>query len=415
MSSQGNVVTSRQSLKLDLPPSCIEFCPAHPRYFIVGTYNLQRDEPQANTNSDSSDDQSLSDETSQRNQKQTRSGTLVIFEVDSEGTISEKQVASQPSAVLDLHFCPLPGWQDILAVVSSTGTLAIFRLDPETNASSPLQHLATSTISDVPEGVLFLSCAWHPGQPNIIAITTSTGEVRLVLLDDARKIADGGHGALITHTLEAWTVAFAPLSMDLPSAGDVHSAVTVFSGGDDSALRYTSLGSADVEPDRPVFQALHPPIKMGGHEAGVTAILPTSCQLKDGAHVVITGSYDDYIRVSAIQPLNSVLGTRRPRCLAELYLGGGVWRLKLIMTETEQDIWKATILASCMHAGARIAKVVGSLDGENWTATVLSRFEEHQSMNYGSDFLPGTGNDILVCVSTSFYDRLLCLWESTLD
>lgn len=27
--------------QLALPPSCIEFCPAHPDYFLVGTYNLQ--------------------------------------------------------------------------------------------------------------------------------------------------------------------------------------------------------------------------------------------------------------------------------------------------------------------------------------------------------------------------------------
>lgn len=26
---------------LGLPPSCIEFCPAHPEYMLVGTYNLQ--------------------------------------------------------------------------------------------------------------------------------------------------------------------------------------------------------------------------------------------------------------------------------------------------------------------------------------------------------------------------------------
>ena len=41
----GTSIASTQSLELDLPPSCIEFCPAHPPYFVVGTYNLQRDEP----------------------------------------------------------------------------------------------------------------------------------------------------------------------------------------------------------------------------------------------------------------------------------------------------------------------------------------------------------------------------------
>ncbi|KAL2752203.1 hypothetical protein ACRALDRAFT_1066255 [Sodiomyces alcalophilus JCM 7366] len=327
---------------------------------------------------------------------------------------TEKQVSSQPSAVLDLHFCPLPGWQDILAVVSSTGTLAIFRLNPEVDKSCPLEHLATSSIPDVPEDVLFLSCAWHPGQAKVIAITTSTGEVRLVSLDDSWKITDEGPGTLITHTLEAWTVAFAPLSIGLSSAGNDHRALMVLSGGDDSALRYTVLGSTEYETDRPALHALYPAIKLGGHGAGVTAILPTSCQLKDGANVVITGSYDDHIRAFAIHPPYAVSGTRTPRCLTESNLGGGVWRLKLIRTKTEQDTCEITLLASCMHAGARVVKVAGSLNGESWTTTVLSRFEEHQSMNYGSDFLPGS-NDGLICVSTSFYDKLLCLWETASD
>ena len=30
-----------QSLELELPPSCVEFCPVHPSYFLIGTYNLQ--------------------------------------------------------------------------------------------------------------------------------------------------------------------------------------------------------------------------------------------------------------------------------------------------------------------------------------------------------------------------------------
>lgn len=206
-------------------------------------------------------------------------------------------------------------------------------------------------------------------------------------------------------------MAFSLLSGGLSPASD-DCALTVFSGGDDSALRYTTLGSTECEADRSV----HPAIKLGGHGAGVTAILPTSCQLKDGAKVLITGSYDDYIRVFAIHPLHAASTTRNPRCLAESNLGGGVWRLKLIRTKAGQDSWEATLLASCMHAGTRVVKVAGSLDGESWTTTVLTRFEEHQSMNYGSDFLPESHDDIIItCVSTSFYDKRLCLWETALN
>jgi diphthamide biosynthesis protein 7 len=31
-----------RSLTLDLPPSCVEFCPRTPEYAVVGTYNLEK-------------------------------------------------------------------------------------------------------------------------------------------------------------------------------------------------------------------------------------------------------------------------------------------------------------------------------------------------------------------------------------
>lgn len=31
-----------RTLDLGLPPSCIEFCPAHSNHFLIGTYNLQQ-------------------------------------------------------------------------------------------------------------------------------------------------------------------------------------------------------------------------------------------------------------------------------------------------------------------------------------------------------------------------------------
>jgi diphthamide biosynthesis protein 7 len=68
------------------------------------------------------------------------------------------------------------------------------------------------------------------------------------------------------------------------------------------------------------------------------------------------------------------------------------------------------ILASCMHAGARIVKLVW--DGqEDWRFEVIAKFEEHKSMNYASDCQPGLDADgKRIFISTSFYDRLLCLW-----
>jgi len=64
-----------------------------------------------------------------------------------------------------------------------------------------------------------------------------------------------------------------------------------------------------------------------------------------------------------------------------------------------------------MHAGTRIVKLSHGEQGEgDWTFEVLARFEEHKSMNYGSDLQPSEGS-MKTIVSTSFYDKLLCLWR----
>lgn len=80
---QGQLIASRQSLTLELPPSCIEFCPAHPNCFVVGTYNLQKtdeapSEDGEEAGSDGDDPQAV--ETAP--QSQNRNGSLVVFQLD---------------------------------------------------------------------------------------------------------------------------------------------------------------------------------------------------------------------------------------------------------------------------------------------------------------------------------------------
>ncbi|KAK1971809.1 WD40 repeat-like protein [Colletotrichum sublineola] len=389
-------VASTQSLVLDLPPSCIEFCPTHPKYFVVGTYNLMKDEEPPNESEDAG--------SSVAKKTQNRNGSLVVFRLEN-NSVHHVQTVSHPSAILDLHFCPFPSRHDIMAVVSSTGTLSIFRLNPGTDASEPLKHLATSRISEVPEGILFLSGVWDTSNASSIAITTSTGEVRVVTLDSSwRIIDDGDSGPVITHSLEAWTVAFSP----------AEDPFMVYSGGDDSELRYASCthSSEDGEKAGVGLRTLSPPLNLRGHGAGVTAILPIAARLADGARILVTGSYDDTIRIFAVHPPHETYDLRKFKKLGEKNLGGGVWRLKLVELQERDGRCCLRVLASCMHAGARIVELEGPLDGGEWDIRVLARFEEHQSMNYGSDCVPGPGQGRLKCVSTSFYDKLLCLWEA---
>lgn len=80
-----------------------------------------------------------------------------------------------------------------------------------------------------------------------------------------------------------------------------------------------------------------------------------------------------------------------------------------------------------MHVGTRIVQVIREEkkkkdddDGQDeWRFHVLAKFEEHESMNYGSDVQPELKEKKKEreekerkkkIVSTSFYDRRLCLW-----
>lgn len=73
------------------------------------------------------------------------------------------------------------------------------------------------------------------------------------------------------------------------------------------------------------------------------------------------------------------------------------------------NVTKYKILASCMHAGARIIEL--SISDAECEFRVLACVTIHKSMCYACDVQPGEGEGKRVVVSTSFYDRLLCVWR----
>lgn len=351
-----------------------------------------------------------------------------------------KQTVSQPSAVFDLHFAPQADRADICAAVSSTGTISFFRLTPDptptedTAQGQYLQPLSVLRIPRLTEDDSFTYFTWHPQIPGLMAVTTSTGKVILARVQsDYKKIKK--LRTILEHEAEAWCVAFSPLSERVSDSEETHS--TVFSGGDDFKLL---LGTHTTTPDTKEATASEPdsaaslgsgseseedstlPIDRKGirHDAGVTAILPLRLTTSDGCEVVVTGSYSDHLSAWGIMPPYKLEGVPVfRRLLKRRDLGGGVWRLKVIeeLSEYPGDDWTVTLLVSCMHAGTRIVRLKGDLATVN-SIEVLSRFEEHESMNYGSDYTwvdrreffgEGEGRKI-VCVSTSFYDKRLCLW-----
>jgi diphthamide biosynthesis protein 7 len=58
-----------QSITLDLPPSCIEFCSSYPRYAVIGTYNLEKQ-----------DEHEIEEDEGQRKTQQ-RNGSLILLQV----------------------------------------------------------------------------------------------------------------------------------------------------------------------------------------------------------------------------------------------------------------------------------------------------------------------------------------------
>ncbi|KAH8730784.1 WD-40 repeat-containing protein-like protein [Phaeosphaeriaceae sp. PMI808] len=390
-------IQSLVSFKLDLPPSCIEFFPLKPEYAVIGTYNLEKQ----------GDDESASPApTESQSKKQQRNGSLVLVRVNG-NNVDILQNLSTPSAILDIHFLPhVPSSN--FGVATSTGSFAIYEL-ASWERNPEIKHI--KTIQFFAENVLVTAFSWHP-ESFMVGMTLSDGKVCLGVIDaddDESKGNDEPSSMQIgSHDLEAWTLAF------LPDASGL------LSGGDDSALRLIEL-SEDVQEDG-VQGSRYVPAQYVAwddkkiHGAGVTAILPL--HLDDESSLVVTGSYDDRIR------LLRVAASGRRQVLAETNLGGGVWRLKLLDRKptlpknhgvekwrSEPPLEEVLLLVSCMHAGTRIVKL--SRKGtQDWEFEVLAKFEEHKSMNYGSDsqpFLNEKGQRTFI--TTSFYDRLLCLWR----
>lgn len=219
------------------------------------------------------------------------------------------QTVDLDSAVLDIEWTPhVTTLGDVCCVATSTGSLEFFAFDA---IAGKLQHTSKHQICD--ETTLVLDLLWHPSKPDTIAVTLSDGAVSICQSSGSTNAWNPNRQVTVTevatHSLEPWTLAFSPDTSHL------------FSGGDDAVLQALQL-SFDTDtgdasrPPTPSATPLWTDRKT--HQAGVTAILPLANDL------LITGSYDDHIRVIHAPPIG------RRQVLAELDLGGGVWRLKML-------------------------------------------------------------------------------------
>ncbi|QDS71613.1 hypothetical protein FKW77_006799 [Venturia effusa] len=402
-------IASIDTLFLELPPSCIEFWHLHPEYFVIGTYFLKN--PEQHQEQGNRQEENLpNDGHSSAKKAQERTGSLVLCKLN-DNKLEIVDTCKTDYAILDVHFAYAGNGKERVHTstfwtANSTGSIAEYEIIfPIANASPTIEQRSIHQL--YAEDILVLSFCWHPHDANLMSTTLSNGEVHVIRKraqardEKETMIWETSAQKPMSHELEAWTSCFSSTGEEL-----------LFSGGDDAVLQYTTTPTAfqhkqDDEADSeesPTPKTL--PKKF--HNAGITSILPLHHSL------LLTGSYDDHIRLLLTHP--------RPTLLADLNLGGGVWRLKLLSSSNEapneasnEEKGIYDILASCMHAGTRIVRL--TMDGVGETGfEVLATFEENESMNYGSDVQPRRegGEEVLrgfVVVSTSFYDRRVCLWR----
>jgi diphthamide biosynthesis protein 7 len=316
------------------------------------------------------------------------------------------QSVSTPYAILDLHFSISA--PNILAVATSIGAVSLYACDFEPSSESLLKHIYNVNVAD--PTVLVLALAWSPlpAWSSTIAVSLSTGQIGIF----DYQIRDAPVLLVQAHSLEAWTVAW---SLKNALNGDPY----LYSGGDDSALSvhnaHDILDRGTPAAEAPLETVYEPTSRDAkSHGAGVTAILPLILDPARDRETLLTGSYDEFLRV-IVPKLPGI----RTAVLAEKQLGGGVWRLKLVESSQIGFVggMKFKILASCMHSGVKVVEVSCSPEGD-WSIETRANFKEHESMNYASDARAETDEQNIkteTYISTSFYDKKLCVWEMKKD
>ncbi|KAM5466278.1 putative methylated diphthine methylhydrolase [Microsporum audouinii] len=397
MSTDSNP-NSLSTIFIDQPPSCLQFCPTAPYFLVIGTYLLTIHE---------SDAHSLSPESS-------RSGSLQLFRLNPQSYhLSQVQRLSLSHAVFDLQFSLHD--PSLFAVALSAGKVSLYRVESSSDgpdADVSIHFLNTLNVRNGDTN-LSLFLAWIPPLPlegehdrppaTGFAVSFSDGQVSVFQKDNLSPTLQ--QESLKETRLEGMSIEVWYLAFHRRHDGQL----SLFSGDDFNQVReFTFTDDSD-------FNIGSPPFNDRGkfHEGGVTAILPL-CNRDEGS-IILTGSYDQHVRVYRF-------GTRR-QVLASMDLGGGVWRLKLLRVEDNPEPQGAlksyAILASCMHGGARVIRVAHHLKDSNaentWDIEIVARFTEHESMNYASDVWPGYYKPSeLLCLSSSFYDKRVCVWEASI-
>jgi diphthine methyl ester acylhydrolase len=101
-----------------------------------------------------------------------------------------------------------------------------------------------------------------------------------------------------------------------------------------------------------------------------------------------SGSYDENLRLWDERNLKFEVES--------FCVGGGIWRIK-------QQLERDTLLVAAMHGGFL---VLDKEDKDQIHKMVAARYEEHQSIAYGADWLQSG-----LVATCSFYDHMMRIWS----
>lgn len=175
------------------------------------------------------------------------------------------------------------------------------------------------------------------------------------------------------HSLEAWVSVW---SRSRDSIGSI-----VYSGGDDALFQAWDIRDASQEPSR-VF------LDKKTHQAGVCWIT----EVESHPHMILTGSYDQNIRVWDWR------STARPVCTSQCDTGGGVWRIKPHPKDS------TLLLTACMYNGFLVYRI----DEKDNEVNIVEceHYPYQQTLAYGASW-----SQHGVVATCSFYDNLLHVWS----
>lgn len=419
---------SGQQLRLvDQEPDCIAIVPEHPDYVIFGTYSL------------------IEGNESATSAEQRRKGSLQIIPFDKTNSYNVDLTRLDfDFGIYDLQLHPT--WQNELGIATSHGEIWFYsieaRYDKEhgylrslelrLNWRLPIEPRHPDT-NQLPIITQFQFLDMGEKTTPLLAATSSFGKTRLV------KAPVNGHNPSLEQNqlvhshrekMEAWATATV-IDKD-------NKRIFILSGGDDARLIISSvyvptLADTDAKIDIMGLNPVRTLTDRSSHGAGIVSICNigrhpmlaaghTSKWAKASGTLILTGSYDEHMRLFLLKPpkANGIWTSSAFENLCELNLGSAVWRIiRLDHYASNEGNEHRYILLIGGHLGGALLVSLGicrdALRDSDW------EYDLHIEKHFG-----GHGHESLVyavagkqdtvvpkrwnLISASFYDKKVCNW-----